>query len=107
MKLKYLFALVLSALLYSCDDSTYGIGDSTMQEKPNISPAQNPFWPIPSMLELTQLIWANILIPHSANLQQISLHSSIVPIISNSLKISKKSRSWNSVCTTTSSLEIH
>ena len=30
MKLKYIFALVLSALLYSCDDSTYGIGDSTI-----------------------------------------------------------------------------
>ena len=33
MKLKYLFALVLSALLYSCDDSTYGIGDSTISSE--------------------------------------------------------------------------
>lgn len=30
MRLKYLFALLLSSLLYSCDDSTYGIGDSTI-----------------------------------------------------------------------------
>lgn len=28
MKLKYLYALLLSALIYSCDDSTTGIGDS-------------------------------------------------------------------------------
>ena len=33
MKLKYLFALILSALLYSCDDSTYGIGDSTISSE--------------------------------------------------------------------------
>ena len=33
MKLKYFFALVLSALLYSCDDSTYGIGDSTISSE--------------------------------------------------------------------------
>lgn len=33
MKLKYLFALVLSVLLYSCDDSTYGIGDSTISSE--------------------------------------------------------------------------
>ena len=33
MKLKYLFALVLSAILYSCDDSTYGIGDSTISSE--------------------------------------------------------------------------
>lgn len=30
MKLKYLYALLLPALLYSCDDATTGIGDSTI-----------------------------------------------------------------------------
>lgn len=30
MKLKYLYALLLGALIYSCDDSTTGIGDSTI-----------------------------------------------------------------------------
>ena len=30
MKLKYLYAVLLSALIYSCDDSTTGIGDSTI-----------------------------------------------------------------------------
>lgn len=30
MKLKYLYALLLPALIYSCDDSTTGIGDSTI-----------------------------------------------------------------------------
>ena len=30
MKLKYLYALLLAALVYSCDDSTTGIGDSTI-----------------------------------------------------------------------------
>ena len=30
MKLKYLYALLLAALVYSCDDSTSGIGDSTI-----------------------------------------------------------------------------
>ena len=30
MKLKYLYALLLAALIYSCDDSTSGIGDSTI-----------------------------------------------------------------------------
>ena len=30
MKLKYLYALLLSALIFSCDDSTTGIGDSTI-----------------------------------------------------------------------------
>ena len=30
MKLKYLYPLLLSALIYSCDDSTTGIGDSTI-----------------------------------------------------------------------------
>ena len=33
MRLKYLFALLLSTLLYSCDDSTYGIGDSTIADE--------------------------------------------------------------------------
>ena len=33
MRLKYLFALLLFALLYSCDDSTYGIGDSTISSE--------------------------------------------------------------------------
>lgn len=30
MKLKYLYALLLGTLIYSCDDSTTGIGDSTI-----------------------------------------------------------------------------
>ena len=30
MKLKYLYALLISALIYSCDDSTTGIGNSTI-----------------------------------------------------------------------------
>lgn len=30
MKLKYLYAVLLSAMIYSCDDSTSGIGDSTI-----------------------------------------------------------------------------
>ena len=30
MKLKYLYALLLTALVYSCDDATTGIGDSTI-----------------------------------------------------------------------------
>lgn len=30
MKLKYLYALLLATLIYSCDDSTTGIGDSTI-----------------------------------------------------------------------------
>lgn len=30
MKLKYLYALLISALLWSCDDSTHGIGGSTI-----------------------------------------------------------------------------
>ncbi len=30
MKLKYLYALLLPALIYSCDDTTTGIGDSTI-----------------------------------------------------------------------------
>lgn len=30
MKLKYLYAMLLSALIFSCDDSTTGIGDSTI-----------------------------------------------------------------------------
>ena len=30
MKLKYLYTLLLPALIYSCDDSTTGIGDSTI-----------------------------------------------------------------------------
>ena len=30
MKLKFLHILILSALIYSCDDSTTGIGDSTI-----------------------------------------------------------------------------
>ena len=30
MKLKYLYALLMSALIYSCDDSTTGIGNSTI-----------------------------------------------------------------------------
>lgn len=30
MKMKYLYALLLGALLFSCDDSTTGIGDSTI-----------------------------------------------------------------------------
>lgn len=30
MKLKYLYAMLLFALIYSCDDSTSGIGDSTI-----------------------------------------------------------------------------
>ena len=30
MKLKFLYILILSALIYSCDDSTTGIGDSTI-----------------------------------------------------------------------------
>lgn len=30
MKLKYIYAMLLSALIYSCDDSTTGIGDSTI-----------------------------------------------------------------------------
>lgn len=30
MKLKYLYALLLSTLIFSCDDSTTGIGDSTI-----------------------------------------------------------------------------
>jgi len=30
MKLKYLYAMLLSAFIYSCDDSTTGIGDSTI-----------------------------------------------------------------------------
>lgn len=30
MKLKYLYALLLTALIYSCDDATTGIGDSTI-----------------------------------------------------------------------------
>ena len=30
MKLKYLYAILLGALMYSCDDSTTGIGDSTI-----------------------------------------------------------------------------
>ena len=30
MKLKYLYAGLLAALIYSCDDATTGIGDSTI-----------------------------------------------------------------------------
>ena len=30
MKMRYLYALLLSTLLFSCDDSTTGIGDSTI-----------------------------------------------------------------------------
>ena len=30
MKLKYLLALLLPAMIYSCDDATTGIGDSTI-----------------------------------------------------------------------------
>ena len=30
MKMRYLYAMLLSALLFSCDDSTTGIGDSTI-----------------------------------------------------------------------------
>ena len=30
MKLKYLYALLLGTLIYSCDDATSGIGDSTI-----------------------------------------------------------------------------
>ena len=30
MKLKYLYAMLLSAIIYSCDDTTTGIGDSTI-----------------------------------------------------------------------------
>ena len=30
MKIKYLYALLLGVLIYSCDDSTTGIGDSTI-----------------------------------------------------------------------------
>ena len=30
MKLKYLYIGLLSALIYSCDDATTGIGDSTI-----------------------------------------------------------------------------
>ena len=30
MKLKYLYILILSTLIYSCDDTTTGIGDSTI-----------------------------------------------------------------------------
>ena len=30
MKMRYLYAMLLSALLFSCDDSTTGIGASTI-----------------------------------------------------------------------------
>ena len=30
MKIKYLYALLAAILFYSCDDSTTGIGDSTI-----------------------------------------------------------------------------
>ena len=33
MKIKYLIVLLASCLLYSCDDSTYGIGDSTISSE--------------------------------------------------------------------------
>lgn len=44
MKLKYLFALVLSALLYSCDDSTYGIGDSTISSEDPIPAGEAKYY---------------------------------------------------------------
>ena len=37
MKLKYLYAVLLSAIIYSCDDSTTGIGDSTIAAGDHIS----------------------------------------------------------------------
>ena len=36
MKLKYLYAFLLGALIYSCDDSTSGIGDSIIAEGDSI-----------------------------------------------------------------------
>ena len=44
MKFKYLFALVLSALLYSCDDSTYGIGDSTISSEDPIPAGEAKYY---------------------------------------------------------------
>ena len=37
MKLKYLYIGLLSALIYSCDDATTGIGDSTIAAGDSIS----------------------------------------------------------------------
>ncbi|MBQ8887921.1 MAG: DUF4270 domain-containing protein [Bacteroidaceae bacterium] len=43
MKLKYLYALLLAALMYSCDDSTTGIGDSIISEEDPISAGAKPY----------------------------------------------------------------
>ena len=37
MKLKYLYAGLLATLIYSCDDTTTGIGDSTIAAGDSIS----------------------------------------------------------------------
>jgi hypothetical protein len=44
MKIKYLFALLLSALIYSCDDSTYGIGDSTISSEDPIPAGEAKYY---------------------------------------------------------------
>ena len=46
MKLKFLYILILSALIYSCDDSTTGIGDSTIANGDPI-PAGTKFEDLP------------------------------------------------------------
>ncbi len=55
MKIKYLCALLLAALIYSCDDSTTGIGmiipggDKIRQIQTVMSLPPNLCWPTPFM----------------------------------------------------------
>ena len=96
MKPKYLHALLLATLIYSCDDSTTGIGDSTIAAGDSIpagvamKPHHAPFLPILSMQEQAQLILVNIQTHNSENSLPTSSRNSIVQTTLNIRKLSRK-----------------
>lgn len=57
MKLKFLYILILSALIYSCDDSTTGIGDSTIANGDPI-PAGTKFYSASTRSILADSVYA-------------------------------------------------
>lgn len=57
MKLKYLYALLVSALLYSCDDSTSGIGNTTIFEGDSI-PAGSAVYQVTTRSILADSVYA-------------------------------------------------
>ena len=57
MKLKYLYALLLPAMICSCDDATTGIGDSTIASGDPI-PAGAAVYDVPTRSILADSVYA-------------------------------------------------